>query len=435
MSKRVSPAERIRDQIDRLFSSERDLVDVLEEVARLGVRLLMQTAVEEELTSHLGRDRYARGERVREGSRNGYCPSTVKTTAGPVEIARPKLRGTSEPFVSRLFGKGITRTNAVESLVIAGYIRGLSTRDVEATLADALGEQAALSRSTVSRICGAIKDEFDAWRSRELSDIELEYLFLDASHFRYHQGARSEPVMCAWGITSDGKPKLLSLAGVSAESHDAVVDFLRDLMARGLRPAVLVVTDGAPGLISAVEQVFPTALRQRCLVHRARNLLAKVSVGDQDEVKADFWAIFDDIEHIEGEPAITEVNQRAGKFAAKWRPSYPGAVACVIDDLSSLTAHLHFPHKHWNRIRHTNLIERTFGEAKRRTKVIGRLPGEHSCMSLVWAVLDRASRGCRGVQQTPADVRLLQKIRRELTGGEVPEEVVEQNAKTVVPAA
>lgn len=200
-------------------------------------------------------------------------------------------------------------------------------------LADALGEQAALSRSTVSRICSAIKDQFDVWRSRVLSDVELEYLFLDASHFRYHQGARSEPVMCAWGITSDGKPKLLSLPGVSAESHDAVVDFLRDMTGRGLRSPVLVVTDGSPGLISAVEQAFPTALRQRCLVHRARNTLAKVSKGDQDEVKADFWAIFDDIEQLEGEPAITEASERATKFAGKWRPPYPGAVACVIDDL------------------------------------------------------------------------------------------------------
>jgi putative transposase len=436
VSKRVSPADRVRDQIDQLFSSERDLVDVLEEVGRLGVRLLMQTAVEAEVTEFLGRDRYSRGERARDGSRNGHCDTTVKTTAGPVEIARPKLRGIGEPFVSRLFGKGITRTNALESLVIAGYVRGLSTRDVEATLADALGEQAALSRSTVSRICSAIKDEFDSWKSRDLSGIELEYLFLDASHFRYHQGARSEPVMCAWGITSDGKPKLLSLDGVAAESHDAVVDFLRDMTTRGLRGPVLVVTDGAPGLISAVEQVFPAALRQRCLIHRARNVLAKVSKGDQDEVKADFWAIFDDIESMEGEPAIGEAKKRADNFVAKWKASYPGSVACVMDDLSSLTVHLRFPHGHWTRIRHTNLIERTFGEAKRRTKVIGRLPGEHSCLSLVWAVLDRASRGWRGVTQTPADIRLLQRIRRELSTGDVPEEVVnKENQQAVIPAA
>lgn len=432
MSKRVSPAERIRDQIDQLFSSDRDLAAVLEEVGQLGVRLLMQTSVEMELTEFLGRDRYSRKEGVREGSRNGYCPVTVKTTAGPVEIARPKLRGTSQAFISRLFGKGVTRTNALESLVIAGYVRGLSTRDVEAALADALGEQAALSRSTVSRICSAIKDEFDAWKQRDLSEVELEYLYLDACHFRYHQGARSEPVMCARGITADGKPVFLSLAAVSAESHDAVVEFLRDLVERGLRTPLLVITDGAAGLISAVKQVYEQALRQRCLIHRARNVLSKVSKGDQDEVKADYWAIFDNIEEPEGEQAIAEANQRADKFADKWRAAYPSAVACVVDDLPALTVHLRFPARHWSRIRHSNLIERTFGEAKRRTKVIGRLPGEHSCLSLVWAVIDRASRGWRGVTQTPADARLLQRIRRDLEGG-APEEVVEK--EEVIPAA
>jgi putative transposase len=89
-------------------------------------------------------------------------------------------------------------------------------------------------------------------------------------------------------------------------------------------------------------------------------------------------------------------------------------VRCLLDTLPELTSFLRFPREHWHRIRHTNLIERTFGETRRRTKVIGRLPGERSCLSLVWAVLDRASRGRRGVTQTPAGLRLLQDLRRDL---------------------
>ena len=177
---------------------------MLEEVARLGVRLLMQTAIEAEVTEFLGQERYSHGERSRPGSRNGPCPTTIKTTAGPVTIDRPKLRGTDEAFASRLLGVGVCRTNALESLVIAGFVRGLSVRDVEATLADALGAEAALSKSTVSRICEAIKDEFDAWKFRDLSEISLEYLYLDGSHFRMHEGSRAEPVLAAWGITSRG---------------------------------------------------------------------------------------------------------------------------------------------------------------------------------------------------------------------------------------
>ncbi len=233
MSPRVSPLERIRADIEDLFASERDLGDVLEEVARLGVRLLMQTAIEAEVTEFLGRERYAHGERARPGSRNGHCPTTVKTTTGAVTIDRPKLRGTHEAFASRLLGVGVCRTNALESLVIAGFVRGLSVRDVEATLADALGSEAALSKSTVARVCEAIKDEFDRWKARDLSDVALEYLFLDGSHFRYHEGARAEPVLAAWGMTTEGRPVLVGLEPGASESTDAWRDFLDGMVARG----------------------------------------------------------------------------------------------------------------------------------------------------------------------------------------------------------
>jgi putative transposase len=418
---RLSPVDRVRAQIDELFASEQPLAEILEQVACLSVRLVLQTALEAEVSVFLGRDRYQRDPDARPGYRNGRQPVTVKTTSGPVTLERPKLRGTDTAFASRLLGKHVTKTHALEALVIAGYVRGLSTRDVEASLAEALGTEAALSRSTVSRICEAIKDEFDAWRSRSLAEVELEYLYLDASHFRMHQGARAEPVLCAWGITTDGKPVLLALDGANAESTDACVGFLRDLVARGLRPPLLVITDGAPGLLGAVEQVFPHSLRQRCLVHRARNVLAKVSQADQDAVKADYWQVFDDIHADPGEPAVAEARRRAEAFAARWGARYPSAVACVLDTLPELTCHLRFPREHWSRIRHSNLIERTFGETRRRTKVIGRLPGERSCLSLVWAVLDRASRGWRGVDQRPANVRLLQQLRHQLIGPPTPE--------------
>jgi transposase-like protein len=162
-----------------------------------------------------------------------------------------------------------------------------------------------------------------------------------------------------------------------------------------------------------VEQVWPTALRQRCLVHRARNVLARVSAADQDLVKADYWSIFDDLPAEPGTVAVAEARRRAAAFAAAWGQRYPRAVARVTDDVAELTAYLRFPPEHWTRIRHTNLIERTFGETRRRTKVIGRLPGERSCLSLLWAVLDRAGRGWRGVELRPASVRHLQQLRAD----------------------
>jgi transposase-like protein len=340
----------------------------------------------------------------------------VKTTAGPVALARPKLRGTTGAFASRLFGAHVTRTNALESLVIASFIRGLSVRDVEATLADALGDQAAISKSTVSSVCQQITEEYQAWARRRLDDVVLDYLFLDASFFRMHPGSPAEPVLAAWGITTEGKPAFVGLAPGSGESADAWHDFLADLTDRGLASPLLVISDGAPGLISAIEQVFPKALRQRCLVHRCRNILAKIPAGMQAEVKDAFWAVFDteDLKTAPG-PRLTEIiDTRISEMAARYGPAYPSAMKSLTTDCEGLTAYLRFPAEHHHRIRHSNFIERTFGETRRRVKVIGRLPGETSCLTLVWAVLDRASRGWRGFTMTAAGLRLLQDLRRSL---------------------
>jgi putative transposase len=235
VSARVSPTDRVRAQIDALFASDRELSEILEEVARLGAQLLLQAALEAEVTEFLGRDRYQRAAAVPDaqpGSRNGYRPVTVKITAGPVTLERPKLRGTTAAFASRLFGKHVAKTHALESLVIASFVRGLSVRDVEATLADALGDQAAISKSTVSEVCKAIRCEYQA--RRRLDDVVLDYLFLDASFFRMHPGSLAEPVLAAWGITTDGKPVFVGLTPGSGESADAWADFLTDLKDRGL---------------------------------------------------------------------------------------------------------------------------------------------------------------------------------------------------------
>ena len=419
MPVRVSPTDRIRRHIDELFADGRPLPEILEEVARLGAQLLMQAALEAEVTEFLGRDRYQRAaacEDARPGSRNGYRDVTVKTTAGPVKLARPKLRGTTGAFASRLFGAHVTKTNALESLVIASFVRGLSVRDVEATLAEALGDQAAISKSTVSSVCQAIKGEYEAWALRRLEEITLDYLFLDASFFRMHPGSPAEPVLAAWGITTGGKPAFIGLAPGTGESADAWHDFLTDLKDRGLASPLLIISDGAPGLISAIEQAYPKALRQRCVIHRARNILAKIPAGMQAEVKDAYWKIFDtaDLKTPPGPKLAEIIDARISEMAARYGPTYPAAMKCLTTDRDGLTAYLRFPAEHHNRVRHSNFIERTFGETRRRTKVIGRLPGETSCLTLVWAVLDRASAGWRGLAMTSDGLRLLQDLRRSL---------------------
>ena len=428
VSARVSPTDRIRGEIDALFDGSRDLSEVIEDVARLGARLIIQTAVEAEVDVFLGRARYQRAAEcpdARAGSRNGFCESTIKTTAGPVTVARPKLRGTTEAFASTLFGTSVTKSNALESLVIAGFVRGLSVRDVEDTLADALGAEAALSKSTVSRVCRAIGDEFTQWSARRLDELELDYLFLDASMFKMHAGARAEPVLAAWGITTEGAPVFVALTAGGSESIDAWGDFLDELVGRGLRPPLLVISDGAAGLINAAETALPRSLRQRCLIHRCRNVLAKVPAEAQRELRDAYWATFDTEDLIAaglqpGPGLVAAVQRRIDAFAEKYGRAYPAAVKCLLTDRDQLTSYLRFPVEHHRRIRHSNFIERTFGETRRRVKVIGRLPGEASCLNLVWAVLDRASRGWRGMTMAPTGTRLLNDIRHQLLDSPTP---------------
>ncbi|CAN5759345.1 hypothetical protein BH23ACT4_BH23ACT4_11210 [soil metagenome] len=143
-------------------------------------------------------------------------------------------------------------------------------------------------------------------------------------------------------------------------------------------------------------------------------MAAKVPAEHRDEVKAAFWEIFDDIEAEGGDDAVAEAQRRIDRFTSRFEDRFPTAVKCLLTDRRALTTHLRFPAEHHKRIRHTNLIERTFGETRRRVKVIGRLPGETSCLTLVWAVLDRASQGWRGLPYTPAITRVLTELRHHL---------------------
>ena len=148
MSKRVSPAERLRVEIDEVFAGGQDLARAIEEVARLGAQLLLQSRWRPRWPRFWGviaTPAWRMSPMPARGCATAM-PTTVKTTAGPITLQRPKLRNTTERFASQLFGTGVTKTNALEALVIAGFVRGLSTRDVEGALTEALGESATSGR-------------------------------------------------------------------------------------------------------------------------------------------------------------------------------------------------------------------------------------------------------------------------------------------------
>jgi transposase-like protein len=332
----------------------------------------------------------------------------VKTTSGPVELERPRVRDASKlGFESRLLGRHVTRTYALESLVISSFFRGLSTRDVEAVLEDTFDRPVA-SRSTVSRIVEDTRERYRRWGKRRLDEHDLVYLFLDAIYLKLHpDDTPAEGVLVAWGVTLEGRKVLLGLQLGSRESYDAWLAFGRDLVARGVNAPGLVCADGAPGLWKAVRELWPRADEQRCTVHALRNVTSKLPERHHVEVKARWWSCFDEA----GSPA--EARRGLEAIIADYRQAYPSAMAVIERDLDALAAHLRWPSEHRKRIRTTNLLERTFVEVRRRTKVIGRFPGETSALSLIWAVLELSSRGWRGVVMTPKTVAEIERIRRQ----------------------
>jgi putative transposase len=245
-------------------------------------------------------------------------------------------------------------------------------------------------------------------------------LFLDATFLAVRPDGPKEGVLVAWGFTEEGERVLLAVMLGMREAYEDWLALGRDLIARGLGAPMLIVADGAPGLIKAVEQCWPASDRQRCTVHRLRNLLAKLPERERERVRRAYWRALDEA-----------INQRDGKqrlqalVAQLDKGGNAAAAACLSDHLDALVAHLRYPIRHRRRWRNTNLLERSLGEVKRRTKVIGRFPGETSCLTLVWAVLDLLiTHETNGIKFTQLDCQRLNRIRyQDDTDLTTPEEV------------
>jgi putative transposase len=388
----VPPSAEIEAQIDELLAVGvgENPRESLSGLAKLGARLIIQRAVEDEFEAWLGRARYERRPEYQRGLRNydsglrnGFRPRRVQTAEGELSVEIPQVREAAETFASKLFPRTpkLLRTEPLKALVIGAFVRGLSMRDVESLCEQAgLGK---LSKSTASRICEELRERFQAFQQRSLYEVRLVALFLDATFIAVRPSGPKEGVLVAWGFTEIGQRVLLSVMLGMRESYEDWQALGRDLIARGLPAPMLVVADGAPGLIKAIEQCWPASDRQRCCVHRARNLYAKLPERERERVKHAYWKALDD--------AINETDATRGLQALVEeldKDGFTAAAKCLADDLDALVVHLRYPPRHRRRWRSTNLLERSLGEVKRRTKVMGRFPGEDSCLTLVWAVLD-----------------------------------------------
>lgn len=406
---RIPPSRKLKQEAEALLQGWEMKGHPLDAFVRLGARYMLQVALEQEVEEFLGRAHYQRGQRRRQGWRNGYEPGKVRSPEGMLDIALPRVRETEEPYRSRLAPLVKQGSDALGRLVRAMYVRGLSTRDVEGMFLEALGEQV-LSRSGVSRVASQLQADFDAWRKRDLSGLRVVYLFLDAIYLVLRQGSdEKEGVLCAYGILESGKKVLLHLALGSRESYEAWLAFLHHLVARGLREPLLVVSDKHKALRRAVKEVFPHAFKQPCLAHKMRNILCKLPRKVQKEMKKLVGQVFYAASHEEG--------LKLGKeLIARFGGTYPSAMECLGEDLGECLTYLKFPEAHWKAIRTTNLLERLFGEGRRRTKVIPRFPTESSGLRLLFATLVTASRTWKGVKMTPDIWWELEMLRRQAFG-------------------
>jgi transposase-like protein len=297
-------------------------------------------------------------------------------------------------------------SDVLERLAVEMYARGLSTRDIEAALTEATGEPV-LSRSTVSELSDSLWQEYEAFCERDLSPFEVEYLFIDAVYEGLRSWGCTQGILCAWGICRDGRKVLLHLALGSRESYENCLEFLRDMVGRALPTPVLVTTDGAPGLIRAVEEVWGQSLRQRCLAHKMRNILNKVPQSAREEIKRRVQDVF-------YAPALETAWQRAEQVARDYEQAYPAAMRSFQNDLEACLAYLRCPMAHHKAIRTTNLLERAFQESRRRTKVIPHFFTERACLKLVFSALWQTSQRWRRVTMTQLEQQQLAQLRYDL---------------------
>jgi len=284
--------------------------------------------------------------------------------------------------------------------------RGLSVRDTEDAFRADDG-RLLLSRTAVSELGEQLWRDYQEFATRDLGEHEIVYLFVDGIAERIRPGQRREPVMAARGFTATGACVLLHLMAGSKEDAETVSAFFQDMRARGLGDPVLVVSDGAPGVIKAIETCFPRSARQRCLAHRMRNLAAKVPEDVRPEVKARIQAAYQ-------APSRAIARDLAKGVVEDFEKELPSAMACFEDDFEAGIAHLRMPVTHRRAIRTTNLLERLFVEERRRLKIIPNAFGERPVLKLMFGAMTRAAERWRAIRLTEFERRQIDAVRKQL---------------------
>jgi transposase-like protein len=376
------------------------------DLVKLATRLIIEEGLEAEVRDALGRGYYEHGVSPGGGHRNGSRAGHLKTAEGRIDYLAPQVSGTDAPFRSELRAHLKGHSEELDNLTIEMLARGLSVRDIEDTFKDEQG-RLLLSRTAVSEIGERLWADYQVFAKRDLSEYDIAYLFIDGVAERIRPGQRREPVMAAWGFSQGGARVLLSMMAGSKEDAETVSAFFQDMRARGLGDPLLVTSDGALGIIKAIELCFPRSARQRCLAHRMRNLAAKVPEDLWPEFKARATAAYQ-------APSRAIARDLAEGLVGDYETELPSAVACFSDDFEACIAHQRMPVNHRRAIRTTNLLERLFVEERRRLKIIPNAFGEKPILKLMFGAMIRAAERWRPIKITAFERRQMEAIRNEI---------------------
>jgi putative transposase len=365
---RMDPLAWLRKQVETAD------VDLLREM----VRAFAETLMSADADAMCGAP-YGERSEERVNRRNGYRDRDFDTRAGTIELRVPKLRqGTYYP--EWLFERRRRAERALVAVICEAYVRGVSTRRVDG-LVKALGMEG-ISKSQVSVLAKSLDAEVAAFRSRPLDGGHYPYLWLDALAVKAREDGRviSVATVVASAVSSDGHREILGLDTFTSEDGAAWTQFLRDLVARGLSGAQLVISDDHKGLVGAIAAVLPGASWQRCRTHFMKNLLCRVPRSAQPFVATLVRTIF-------AQPSAEEVQAQLRRVTQQLQGRFPD-VARLLDEAGpDITAFASFPVEHWRQIWSNNPQERLNREIRRRSDVVGIFPDRSAIIRLVGAVL------------------------------------------------
>jgi putative transposase len=401
-----------RDSTVILFRQPDAIDDPLSDLAREGARRMLAQALVAEADAFValwkdvklpdGRDRVVR---------HGHGPArAIQTGVGPVAVRRAKVRdrgkvGAAEKirFTSSILPKWARRTKSLDALLPILYLRGISTGDFREALAALLGKDAPnLSPAVITRLTAEWQPDYEAWQKRNLSARRYVYVWADGVYLQARMEAAAECMLVLIGATPEGKKELVGFQTGVRESAQSWRELLVDIKRRGLEIAPdLAVGDGALGFWKAIEEVFPSTRHQRCWVHKVANVLNKVALSVQVNMKADLREIYGASTRAAAEAAIDV-------FADKYGAKYDKAVACLTKDREALLAFFDFPAEHWDHLRTSNPIESVFATVRHRTVRAKGSLSPRTAKLMVFKLVSAAAktwRRLKGENQLPKVVR------------------------------